>query len=186
MRSIKPVMTAKVGYIAMSIALCILGAAMVIVPNRMAPLMAGILGVCMILFGLVKLVGYFSKDLFRLTFQYDLAFGILLIAVGIILMVRAGRLIVFISIIHGFYVLADSLLKVQIAIDARHFGIRQWWLILGVAILTGMLGFLLLLRPFEGAELLIILSGATLLAEGLLNLVTVITTVRIIRHQLPD
>lgn len=186
MRSIKPVITAKIGYIVMSIALCILGVAMIIVPRRMAPLIAGLLGASMILFGLIKLIGYFSRDLFRLTFQYDLAFGILLIAMGIILTVRSGSLIIFISIIYGFYVLADSLLKVQIAIDSRRFGIRQWWLILGTAILTGMLGFLLVLRPFEGAELLIMLLGASLLAEGLLNLITVIMTVRIIRHQLPD
>lgn len=186
MQSIKPVKTAKAGYIVISVALCIFGITMIVIPGRIAPLIAKILGVCMILFGLVKLVGYFSKDLFRLTFQYDLAFGILLIALGFILMVKAGNLIIFISIIHGFYVLVDSLLKVQIAVDARHFGIRQWWLILGTAITAGALGFFLILRPFEGAELLIMLSGLTLLAEGILNLVTVVTTVRIIRHQLPD
>lgn len=186
MQSIKPVTTAKAGYIVMSAALCAFGITMVMIPGRIAPLIAKILGVCMILFGLVKLVGYFSKDLYRLTFQYDLAFGILLIALGIILMVKAGNLIVFISVIHGLYVMADSLLKVQIAVDARRFGIRQWWLILGAAVLAGALGFLLVLRPFEGAELLIMLSGVTLLAEGVLNLVTVVTTMRIIRHQLPD
>lgn len=187
MRSIKPVVTAKSGYIAMSAALCVLGIAMMLFPEKTAPLIAGMLGICMILFGLIKLVGYFSKDLFRLTFQYDLAYGILLIAMGIILLAKTGgNLLVSISLIHGVYVLSDSLLKVQIAIDARHFGIGLWWLILGAAILAGILGFLLVLRPFEGVELLVVISGATLLAEGILNLITVLTTVRIIRHQLPD
>lgn len=187
MRSIKPVTTAKTGYIAMSTALCVLGMAMMLFPAKMAPLIAVMLGICMILFGMVKLVGYFSKDLFRLTFQYDLAYGILLIAMGIILLVKTGgNLLVSISIIHGVYVLSDSLLKVQIAIDAKHFGIRLWWLILAAAILAGTLGFMLVLRPFEGAWLLVMLSGATLLAEGILNLITVLLTVRIIRHQLPD
>lgn len=186
MQSIQSVTTAKTGYIAMSTALCVLGMAMMLFPMRMAPLIAAMLGVCMILFGLIKLVGYFSKDLFRLTFQYDLAYGILLIAMGIILLAKIGNPLVSISIIHGVYVLSDSLLKVQIAVDAKHFGIRLWWLILGAAILAGTLGFMLVLRPFEGARPLVILSGATLLAEGILNLITVLTTVRIIRHQLPD
>lgn len=140
----------------------------------------------MVLFGAIKIIGYFSKDLYRLAFQYDLAFGILIMALGIIMIARTNVMVSIICIIFGIYVLADALLKVQIAIDAKAFGISKWWLILAVAILTGVAGFLLVLRPSESAQILMVLLGLSLISEGLLNLITILTAVKIIRRQRPE
>ena len=54
------------------------------------------------------------------------------------------------------------------------------------AVVAGIMGLLLVIRPTESVRALMILSGITLLAEGFLNLSTVLTVVKIIRHQLPD
>ena len=133
-----------------------------------------------------EIVGYCSKDLYRLAFQFDLAFGILLVALGIILIIRTDAMVNLICIVMGICVLADALLKIQISIDSKAFGIQKWWLILAVAILTGAAGFLLLLRPSESAQVVMILLGVTLITEGVLNLITILTAVKIIRHQLPE
>ncbi len=45
-----------------------------------------------------------------------------------------------------------------------------------MAILTGVLGVLLLIRPFEAAEVMMILVGVSVLFEGILNLCVVIYT----------
>ena len=99
---------------------------------------------------------------------------------------RTNVMVSIICIIFGIYVLADALLKVQIAIDAKAFGISKWWLILAVAILTGVAGFLLVLRPSESAQILMVLLGLSLISEGLLNLITILTAVKIIRRQRPE
>lgn len=140
----------------------------------------------MVLFGAIKIIGYFSKDLYRLAFQYDLASGVLIMALGVIMIARTNVMVSIICIIFGIYVLADALLKVQIAIDAKAFGISKWWLILAVAILTGVVGFLLVLRPSESAQILMVLLGLSLISEGLLNLITILTAVKIIRRQRPE
>ena len=140
----------------------------------------------MILFGVVKIVGYCSKDLYRLAFQFDLASGILLIALGIILIIRTDSMMVIMCAIMGVYVLADALLKIQIAMDSRAFGLQKWWLILSAAILTGIVGFLLIFRPTESTQVIMILLGLTLLTEGVLNLITILTAVKIIRRQMPE
>lgn len=80
----------------------------------------------------------------------------------------------------------DGLLKIQVAGQSRTFGIGKWWLIFASAIVTEALGLVLLLRPGEGTDLLMILLGIGMLSEGILNLSTVITAVKIIRHQWPD
>jgi uncharacterized membrane protein HdeD (DUF308 family) len=177
---------AKVGYIVMSIALCLFGILMIVYPGFSIEAIGIGGGVCLILFGAVKLVGYFSKDLFRLAFQYDLAFGILLISLGVIVLIRPGNLMNFLCLALGIAILADGLFKVQIAVDARTFGIRPWWLILALAVLTGALGLALVFRPSESAAVLVTLLGVALLAEGILNLSTVLSAVKIIRHQRSD
>lgn len=182
----KRIQAAKLGYILLSVALCVLGGVLIAVPDFSAALLCRLVGVTMLLFGAVKIIGYCSKDLYRLAFQYDLAFGILLIALGGILLFRPDTMVQIICIIMGVCVLADALLKIQISIDSKAFGLEKWWLILVTAILTGIAGFLLVLRPMESARAVMILLGVTLITEGLLNLTTILTAVKIIRRQCPE
>lgn len=182
----KRIQTAKIGYILTSLMLCALGVVLIVCPGVSAGLLCKISGVIMVLFGAIKIIGYFSKDLYRLAFQYDLASGVLIMALGVIMIARTNVMVSIICIIFGIYVLADALLKVQIAIDAKAFGISKWWLILAVAILTGVVGFLLVLRPSESAQILMVLLGLSLISEGLLNLITILTAVKIIRRQRPE
>lgn len=181
----KRIQTAKLGYIILSILLCALGIVLIAVPDFSVLLLCQIGGLILILFGLVKIIGYCSKDLYRLAFQYDLAFGILLIALGAVLIFRSNTMINAICILLGICILADALLKIQISIDSKTFGIRQWWLILAAAVITGIIGFLLVLRPSESARVIMLLLGIALFTEGLLNLVTILTAVKIIRQQTP-
>ena len=177
---------AKIGYIMISILLCALGIVLIAVPDFSVTLLCRLGGGIMMLFGLVKIVGYCSKDLYRLAFQFDLAFGILLMALGIILIIRTDAMVNFICLVMGICVLADALLKIQISIDSKDFGIQKWWLILTMATLTGVAGFLLVFRPSESIKIIMILFGIALITEGVLNLITILTAVKIIRHQLPE
>ena len=88
----------------------------------------------------------------RLAFQYDLAFGVLLIALGIVTLTHPGETIGFLCVVYGILVLSDGLFKVQIAVDAKRFGIDRWWAILLAAACAGVLGVLLVLRPGETDE----------------------------------
>lgn len=186
MRSVKAIRAAKTGYIIISLLFCALGILLIAVPGITAPALAGIFGALLILFGIVKMIGYFSKDLFRLAFQYDLALGLLLMVLGMIMIWKADNVMAFISVALGIYVLADGLLKIQIALDARVFGIRRWWMILAMAVAAGLIGCILIVYPAKSAGVLAVLLGCSVLAEGILNLLTVLLAVRIIRHQRPD
>ena len=118
--------------------------------------------------------------------QFDLAFGILLLALGLILILRTQAVVNVIWVLVGIFILSDALLKIQISIDARLFGIHQWWMILTAAIITGTIGFLLVLHPSESKQVVMVLLGISLFCEGILNLVTILTAVKIIRKQHPN
>ncbi len=185
-RSVAPMRVAKAGYIIMSVVFCLVGVLFIALPAKSAVVIGRALGAAMVVFGAVKLVGYFSRDLFRLAFQYDLAFGILLIALGIISLLRTENVLDFICLAVGVSILADGLFKVQIGVDARRFGIPSWWTILLLAAATGAVGLLLVFRPWESVQILTALLGAALLAEGVLNLCVAVSTVKIVTNQRPD
>ncbi len=185
-RCVAPMLVAKIGYIVMSILYCAAGVLFIALPQLSASLIGICIGIAMIAFGAVKLVGYFSKDLYRLAFQYDLEFGILLIVLGVIVLFNNERLMNFICIVLGIAILLDGLFKIRIAVDSKTFGISTWWLILALAIITAGVGVALIADCAVGAELLTVLLGASLLCEGVLNLYTVISTVLIVKNQMPD
>ena len=186
MRSVAPMKIAKIGYIVMSVLFCAAGILFIAKPRMSTEIIGVCIGVAMILFGIVKLIGYFSKDLFRLAFQFDLEFGILLIILGVIVLFNPKNLMAFICVALGISILLDGLFKIRIAMDSRRFGIKSWWLILAFAIITGVFGVFLIYDSVVGARALSVLLGLTLLSEGALNLYTVISTVLIVKNQAPD
>ena len=163
-----------------------LGNVLITSPGTSVVWLGRLLGVRMIVFGAIKLVGYFSRDLFRLAFQYDLAFGILLIALGIVTLARPNGAMSFLCIVFGIPVLADGLFKIQISLDAKRFGIGQWWLLLLLAALTCVIGLLLVIRPSDAARALMVLMGISLLLDGILNICVAWFCVKIVRNQRPD
>ncbi len=186
MRSVTPMRIAKIGYIVMSVLFCAFGIVFIALPELPIKIMGICIGIAMIVFGIVKLVGYFSKDLFRLAFQFDLEFGILMMVLGSIVLFHPQNLMNFICVTLGIAILLDGLFKIRIAMDSKQFGIKSWWLILALAIVTGVTGVALVFDSAVGAKVLSALLGLSLLSEGILNLYTVISTVLIVKNQYPD
>lgn len=186
MRSVTPMRIAKTGYIVMSIVFSVIGVLLIAMPDISAKVIGLFVGIAMIVFGAVRLVGYFSKDLFRLAFQFDLGFGILMLALGVIVLTKPENLMTFLGVALGISVLIDSLFKIQIALDSKQFGIKSWWLIFSMAIITGIMGLILITHSAVGAQLLTILLGISFIIEGVLNLCTVVNTVLIVKNQKPD
>lgn len=121
----------------------------------------------------------FSKDLYRLAFQFDLALGLLCLLLGLILLCNPVGFTTFVHFLIGIVVLTDSMFKLQTALDAKRFGISNWWVIGLTSLLTGTCGVLLVLNPFGGAKLIMRLIGITALLEGVLNLLVAVYAVKI-------
>lgn len=185
-RSVAPMRVAKIGYIVLSALICVLGVLMMVMPEQSLSSLVKIFGISMMAFGVIKLVGFFSKDLYRLAFQYDLQFGILVLVLGLIVTVKPNNALNFLCIALGVSILADGLFKMQIALDSKKFGISTWWLIMLLAVGAGMVGLIMVFRPTESLRVMTILLGLSLLTEGLLNLIVALLTVKIIKNQIPD
>ncbi len=186
MRSVLPMWIAKIVNMAMSACFFIFGIVVLTVPSIAESTIIGTTGILLILLGVFKLVGYFSKDLFRLAFQYDLQLGVILVLLGIVAVMGTDRAIEFICMIFGISIFVDGLFKISIALDAKKFGIRYWFVILTAAIATCVCGTVLSLIHPPKAKILIVDIGISLILEGILIFIVVSGTVKIIKNQRSD
>lgn len=145
-----------------------------------------ILSVLCILVGGAKILGYFSNDLYRLAFQFDLSLGLMLAVLGVIILRNPDQAMSFLCLMLGIATMADGLFKLQSALDARRFGLKSWPLILTLAVGAGVVGALLMLRPMQSARALTVLLGIGMMLEGVLNLCVALFSIKIIRHQRVD
>lgn len=186
LRSALPMRVAKYGYILISFVFCVAGIFMILLPSPSTSTVGTFFGITMVLFGIIKLIGYFSKDLFRLAFQYDLQFGILLCILGVIILTLKRNPVSFVCVSYGISTIADSLFKCRTALDAKKFGISKWWPTLLLAITTGVMGVIVTISPSMSMRTIHILLGSSLLCEGALGVSVAIHMVKIIDHQRPD
>ena len=182
-QSTLPMRIAKVGYILLSIILCALGIIRIAMPQFPVETFSMLCGVVFVAFGCIRLVGFHAKDLYRLAFQYDFEFGILIIVLGVLTFLKPGSFTSMTCVLLGAMVLADALFKIRTTLEAKRFGIEKWWLLLIVAIVTAAFGGALV---FYFGTQLVTLLGVTLVAEGVLSLSTALALVKIIRHQVRD
>ncbi len=177
---------AKWAYICISAVMILLGFALIIFPKISALTVCYIIGGVITVFGIIKLIGYFSKDLYRLAFQFDLALGIFTLIAGVLILIHPANVVMFMPVIIGVFVIMDGTFKLQTAFDAKRFGMNYWWMILLLAALTCFCGLFLIINPFDGVIALMIILGATLVIDGIQNLCIVLYTVKAVRSAHDD
>ena len=177
---------AKHAYITISVIMLVLGLVLLIWPKMSLSVLCYLIGGMLIIGGVVKLVGYFSKDLYRLAFQFDLAFGILSILLGVVFIIHPEHIISILPIVRGIFILVEGVLRIQTAMDAKTFGLSTWWMMILLAIATSVCGLLLIFKPFESAIAMMMLLGVTLLIDGVQNLWVAIYTVKVSERNVID
>lgn len=165
-------------YSILTICLILVGVVLLIAPGIALDVVCIIFGIYMIIYGAVKIMGYFAKDAYQLAFQFDLALGIVIAIVGIVFVCRTARVVQLLSTCIGIVMLVDATFKIQTSIDSKRFGISRWWLMLILAVIVAAIGILLILMPGETTRLMVRLIGLNLCMDGILNLVIVIDTVK--------
>ncbi|MCC8051891.1 MAG: DUF308 domain-containing protein [Clostridiales bacterium] len=180
MDSLRTLKIARTGYIIIALITCVLGISLLINPVYPIHYLCTALGLIFIADGIIKIIGYFSKDLYCLAFQYDFAFGILLATVGLLILIRGETYSRLLFSILGLILLADALFRIQMSIDAKKFGLNPWWRIFLAAVITGVFGMILVVNPYDGAGYTMVFTGFAFLFDGLLNLCVAIYAVKIL------
>jgi len=175
----------KALYITISILSLLAGIALVIWPGASVITICYVVGSAAILVGAVRLAGYFSKDSYNLNFQFDFAMGLVFLILGTVLIFHPGDTVAVLHFSVGILVLVDSVFKLQTALDAKHFGLKKWWVMLLCALLCAGLGLVLVILPFRMAEILVKVTGAALAVNSGENILTAGYTVKSKKRVVP-
>ena len=163
----KLIRCAKAGYIVSAVAFMALGLILTIWPEMSMITISYAAGAIVLASGIVRIVGYFSKDLYSLAFQFDLALGIFTVLIGIVFLLHPQWLISAIPFFVGIFVLVNGLFTFQ----------KYWWVMLIFSVLSSALGIVLIIDPFTGAGVLTILVGVTMMCTGVEKLFLALYTI---------
>ena len=161
-------------YLLLSVFLVGMGVCLIMWPELSTDMVCMIVGGGAMLFGLVKIVFYFVRQVNAMVEQYDFSTGLLSIAAGTVLLVQPDEMLRLLPQVLAVCMLVDCVFKIQVVLDAKRLGSAVWFLqLLAVMICIGW-GVCLLLQPFGLDKYLSQMFAGGLIVEGVLNLLTVL------------
>ncbi len=156
--------------IILSIILLVFGLFMYTNPISTINVMMIVFGVILVLDGLVHLVSYFAiKDEYRF-FSSELVQAIIYIILGFLLMLNYYNISYLLPIVLGIWIVVESLFKLQIALNIRDIYDSHWGLLLGMSIITVLLGAVILFNPVQSLALLTRICGVVLMIAEVISI----------------
>ena len=135
------------------------------------------LGAVVLICAVVQLVRYFAVERGIFQSQLTLISGLVCLALGAFLIIRSDIVVRILPIVFGLFVIFDSLGRIQNALELRRCNYESWKGFLALALLSVVLGVVMIMNPFGTMETLVMAIGVILIVEGTLNLLSALYTV---------
>lgn len=130
-----------------------------------------------ILFAISFLFGGISEIAFSIAnrhqlenWGWSLAFGIITLIAGLLLVLNPGLSMVTLAFYVGFIVLFRSVAAISFSLDLKKYGSRNWGWLLGLGILGAIFSFILLWNPLFAGIGVVMLVGLSFLFAGLFSI----------------
>ena len=159
----------KLNLILASILTIILGLILVLNPVNATVFICRTVGIILLAIGLFVTGSYFL-NIGQNVGGSSLIAGLIELAVGIWISLRPESFVQFLTIILGFIMLVHSFVMIQSAIEVKMFGVSKWWLVLILALLTLVLGIIIIISPFATIAVTMTIAGISLIADGIIGI----------------
>ena len=148
-----------------NIVLLLVGVILTIWPDESLNVAVNLVGSVILLFGAVTLVMNFVNK----SSNISLFIGILSLLVGLFIIVRSETVISIMHILLGIAVLADGLSNLKTLMDFKNDN-KMWKALLISAIITSLLGIILIVKPFFIAKMVTRLGGIFIIISAIQGL----------------
>ena len=172
----------KWNLIVMSVLYLALGIFLLMVPGTALNVVCYALGGVVLLGAVIQLVRYFLVERGIFQSQLTLISGLVCLALGGFLILRSDIVVRILPIVFGLLVIFDSLGRVQNALELRRCGYGSWKGFLLLALLSVVLGVVMIVDPFGAMETLVMAIGVILIIESALNLLSALYTMLAVRR----
>lgn len=159
----------RISLFAGSALLLILGIVLIIWPEFSLNVIVYGLSAAVTLFGIVKLIMYFVRKNQRQYMQMDLMEGVIACVAGILLIPRLVIWMSIVPIIVGLVIIASGIGKIMNAVECKKRGYPMWWAVLTMAVVSILLGGVILVNPFSTIKLTVRVIGAVLVLDNAEN-----------------
>lgn len=154
--------------VVVSAALCILlGIVLVAWPDLSIQIVCTAVGAVLLIGGGVRLAVYFTAKDGSVYTQMNLIMGIVLAVVGVWILLQPGKVLAIIPIIVGIVIVLHGINNLQQAVTLCKEKYDKWWVALILGLLTVGFGVLLICRPFEALDTVVMLIGIFLIYDGI-------------------
>ena len=155
-----------------------LGIVLILWPGATMKTICYLLAAMLLALGVASLINYLRKDISGIIYRYDLVVGLCAILGGILVVVKVDKLTDLIPAVLGFLVTMSGILKMQNSVDMLRLGHGTWHVAFAMAIVNIVAGIVLLMNPFEAAQILIMCLGIALVYSGITDLYVTISISR--------
>ena len=172
----------KWNLILMSVLYLALGVFLLMVPGVALNVVCYALGGVVLVCAVVQLVRYFLVERGIFQSQLTLISGLICLGLGAFLILRSDIVMRILPIVFGLFVIFDSLGRIQNALELRRCEYSSWKGFLLLALLSVVLGIVMIVDPFGAMETLVMAIGVILIVEGALNLLSALYTMIAVKH----
>ena len=163
----------KQSWICSAIVTIVLGLILVLFPAATLTSVSYVLGGIAIAMGVIRTVRYFKQDhTYPFLFQSDLVVGLLSVGFGIFMVSQPVTVMSLLPHIFGILMVGCGIGGILRAVDAKKAGFAYWGVLLGLAIVSIVLGWLIMANPFGALETAVTVIGAGLIYQGVTDIAT--------------
>ena len=149
----------KWNLILMSLLYVGLGIFLVMKPGTALNIVCYALGGVVLACAAVQLIRYFVVERGVFQSQLTLISGLVCLALGVFLLLRSDIVVSILPIVFGLFVIFDSLGRIQNALELRRCEYSSWKVFLLLAVLSVVLGIVMVVDPFGTMETLVMAIG---------------------------
>ena len=150
-----------------SVVFVVVGLLLIIWPDAARQIIIYAIGAAALLYGGYRIVDFFvRKEHLNGSIQIGVALGIACLMLGLFLIFKANVVVTLLAAIIGVAIIMDSILRLQVALNLRHDGVKNWLVLLVTALVTLAFGILLLFNPFTAVKVATVIAGVILVIDG--------------------
>ena len=135
-------------YIVMAVAYVVFGLSLLIKPELSTTVICYAIGAVCVIYAIANLIKYFTGSMNRMYIEPDFVLSVIICVFGLI--------------------------KVQDGINLKRFNYDRWFLVLGFAVISVILGIVVLLNPFGTGLLFTRIVGLFFTVDGVLSISSIV------------
>lgn len=160
--------------IASTLVMLAFGILLFIFPEAVIKSIAISMGVIFLMIGVIPIINYFRYRASGFSTTFSFMMGVFCIVVGLILLMNENVLGTIIPIIAGVWMIINGINRISIAMDLRDAKISFWVITFIYAIITLIIGVLLILDPVNGGKLVTKTIGIIICVYTVIDIIDLI------------